>query len=157
MLKWISGQHLVKQSNESILSGIEIIHKDWRIDFDKAFKLSVINLMKIRSKSLVDLMTQTDYFFSDPREFDEKDVSKTWKNDTSDIVSDIQIILMEIDQWNGESLEKKLKSFMEEKGLGFGKVMKPIRLAICGTINGPSLFEILSLLGFKHSLQNSRV
>ena len=36
---------------------------------------------------------------------------------------------------------------MEEKGLGFGKVMKPIRLAICGTINGPSLFEILSLLG----------
>ena len=60
-LNWISGQHLVRQSNESILSGIEIIHKDWRIDFDKAFKLSVINLMKIRSKSLVDLMTQTDY------------------------------------------------------------------------------------------------
>ncbi|HIF82450.1 MAG TPA: glutamate--tRNA ligase [Candidatus Marinimicrobia bacterium] len=146
-LNWISGQHLVRQSNESILSGIEMIHKDWRIDFDKAFKLSVINLMKIRAKSLVDLMTQSDYFFSDPHEFDEKDVRKTWKNDTPDIVSNIQIILMEIDQWDGESLEKKLKSFMEEKGLGFGKVMKPIRLAICGTINGPSLFEILSLLG----------
>ena len=30
--------------------------------------------MKIRSKSLVDLMTQTDYFFRDHHEFDEKDV-----------------------------------------------------------------------------------
>jgi len=92
-------------------------------------------------------MNQTDYFFSDPHEFDENDFRKIWKNDTSEIVSDIQIILMKIDQWDGESLEKKLKLFMEEKGLGFGKVMKPIRLAICGTINGPSLFEILSLLG----------
>ena len=41
--------------------------------------------------------------------------------------------------------------------LGFGKVMKPVRLAICGNLNGPSLFEIMGVLGKEITLSRLRM
>ena len=92
-------------------------------------------------------MDQSNYYFNDPTEFDEKAIRKTWKKDTPNIVGSVKSVLESLDDWKAGSLEETLKTFMEEKGLGFGKVMKPVRLALCGTVNGPSLFSIMELIG----------
>ena len=44
-------------------------------------------------------------------------------------------------------LELILKRYMENNGYGFGKVMKPVRLGLCGNLQGPSLFDIMEILG----------
>jgi glutamyl-tRNA synthetase len=46
---------------------------------------------------------------------------------------------------------------LEANNLGFAKVMKPVRLALCGNVNGPSLFEIMSLLGKEITLSRLRM
>ncbi len=146
-LNWISSQHIAKQSNEDILSGIRQINSDWGNSTSDSFCMNVIDLMKIRSKSLTELMEHSRYFFEDPTCFDQKELRKFWKDDTCDIVENVKTILNELEPWDEQSLEEKLKSFMEENEYGFGKVMKPIRFSISGTVNGPSLFSILNLLG----------
>ena len=146
-LNWISGQHLSQQSNHTIFSNIKVINANWGKSESQDFCLGVIELMKSRSKSLVELIEQSDYYFNDPIDFDEKSVRKTWKNETGIIVETVQSILEKHENWTTESLEETLKTFMAENDLGFGKVMKPIRLALCGTVNGPSLFSIMSLIG----------
>ena len=146
-LNWISSQHIAKQSNEDILSGIRQINSDWGNATSDSFCMNVIDLMKIRSKSLTELMEHSRYFFEDPTCFDQKELRKFWKDDTCDIVENVKTILNELEPWDEQSLEEKLKSFMEENEYGFGKVMKPIRFSISGTVNGPSLFSILNLLG----------
>lgn len=146
-LNWISGQHLSQQSNHTIFSNIKVINANWGKSESQDFCLDVIELMKSRSKSLIELMEQSDYYFNDPIDFDEKSVRKTWKNETGIIVETVQSILEKHENWTTESLEETLKTFMAENDLGFGKVMKPIRLALCGTVNGPSLFSIMSLIG----------
>ena len=146
-LNWMSGQHLSRQSNEEILSRIRLIQKHWGESETDFYCHGLIGLMKSRSKSLIELMEQSTYYFDDPKEFDEKAVRKTLKEGTPEIVESILLILKGIMEWESESLEDTLKKYMEEKELGFGKVMKPIRLAICGTVNGPSLFHILDLIG----------
>jgi glutamyl-tRNA synthetase len=146
-LNWISGQHLSQQSNHTIFSNIKVINANWGKSESQDFCLGVIELMKSRSKSLIELIEQSDYYFNDPTEFDEKSVRKTWKNETGIIVETVQLILEKHENWTTESLEETLKTFMAENDLGFGKVMKPIRLALCGTVNGPSLFSIMSLTG----------
>ena len=146
-LNWISGQHLSQQSNHTIFSNIKVINANWGKSESQDFCLGVIELMKSRSKSLVELIEQSDYYFNDPIDFDEKSVRKTWKNETGIIVETVQSILEKHENWTTESLEETLKTFMAENDLGFGKVMKPIRLALCGTVNGPSLFAIMSLIG----------
>ncbi|MBT7041905.1 MAG: glutamate--tRNA ligase, partial [Candidatus Marinimicrobia bacterium] len=146
-LNWISGQHLSQQSNHTIFSNIKVINANWGKSESQDFCLGVIELMKSRSKSLIELMEQSDYYFNDPIDFDEKSVRKTWKNETGIIVETVQSILEKHENWTTESLEETLKTFMAENDLGFGKVMNPIRLALCGTVNGPSLFAIMSLIG----------
>ena len=58
-----------------------------------------------------------------------------------------------ISNWREEDLEKEIKLFAEDQELGLGKIIMPIRLAVCGTLNGPSIFEILELLGRDTSLR----
>ena len=62
-------------------------------------------------------------------------------------------VLDSLEDWNSDTLQETMKSFMEENDFGFGKVMKPVRLALCGTINGPSLFSIMELIGKDASIR----
>ena len=92
-------------------------------------------------------MDQANSFFHDPINFNENELLTIWKDDTGKIITSVKNILEELDTWNEEQLEIVLKSFIENNSLGFGKVMKPIRFSISGTISGPSLFAMMGLLG----------
>ena len=65
-LNWISSQHLALQNDQDILDRIRLISTEWGIKEDNSFCLYVINIMKTRSRSLVDLIEQAGYFFNDP-------------------------------------------------------------------------------------------
>ncbi|MEZ5988551.1 MAG: glutamate--tRNA ligase [Planctomycetota bacterium] len=45
------------------------------------------------------------------------------------------------------ALEAAARGFAEERGVGFGQLVHPIRAALTGVAAGPSLFDILYLLG----------
>ena len=102
-------------------------------------------------------MDQSGYFFNDPSEFDEIDVRKTWKHDTPEIIESVISILDSISSVKAHELETSFKDYMETNDLGFGKVMKPVRLAMCGNLNGPSLFKIMVLLGKEITLNRLRM
>jgi glutamyl-tRNA synthetase len=111
-------------------------------------------MLKVRSKSLHDFFQQSDYFFNDPASFTAEELKKGWKDET--VNQTIEILLNKmatISNWREEDLEKEIKSFAEDQELGLGKIIMPIRLAVCGTLNGPSIFEILELLGRDTSLR----
>jgi glutamyl-tRNA synthetase len=146
-LNWISSQHLALQNDQDILDRIRLISTEWGIKEDNSFCLCVINIMKTRSRSLVDLIEQAGYFFNDPSSFNENDVQKTWKEDSQVILEEVIQMLGNIDDWTANELELILKKYMENNGYGFGKVMKPVRLGLCGNLQGPSLFDIMELLG----------
>jgi len=49
--------------------------------------------------------------------------------------------------------DKVLKSFVDQNKLTMGKITMPIRMAILGSLSGPSVIEILVLLGKKTTIQ----
>ena len=49
-------------------------------------------------------------------------------------------------------MESNFKSFAYHRGIGIGKVMQPIRFLICGSLEGPSLFDLMELIGKEESL-----
>jgi glutamyl-tRNA synthetase len=75
-----------------------------------------------------------------------------WKADTPEIMKELQIIFESISDWIPNEIESKFKEFMDSNGLGFGKVMRPLRFSLCGNVNGPSLFEIMEIIGKDESL-----
>ena len=50
-------------------------------------------------------------------------------------------------------LESNFKSFTDQRGIGIGKVMQPMRFLICGSLRGPSLFDLMELIGKEESLK----
>jgi glutamyl-tRNA synthetase len=53
------------------------------------------------------------------------------------------------EDFGSENLETKVKQWISENGLSFGKVMPPLRLIVVGEMKGPHIFDIMSLIGKK--------
>tara|TARA_B100000003_G_scaffold208908_1_gene231136 strand:- start:659 stop:2068 length:1410 start_codon:yes stop_codon:yes gene_type:complete len=144
---WISGQHLSLQLNENILAELKNIDINWGKHLSNDICISIIETMKVRSNSLIELIDQSHYFFHNPDYSNNELFTKILKENTFRILYLIKNILEEIDSWDDQMIEKKIKDFIIEYDFSFGDVMQPIRFAISGTLNGPSVFTILSILG----------
>ena len=55
--------------------------------------------------------------------------------------------------WDHDTLEAVVRTFAEEQGIGAGKLIHPIRLAVTGRGMGPGLFELLAVIGKSESIR----
>lgn len=152
-LDWISSRHLLLKDNMFILKNLIKLNAKWGELKKQDHYLKIIELVKPRSNTLIDLMEKSDYFFIDPKEFNESDLVKTWNSDTPKIMQDLLIVFKDICDWKSNKIETRIKDFISENGLGFGAVLKPLRLSLCGVVNGPSLFDIMELLNKDNSIK----
>ncbi len=152
-LNWISSQYLINQDVNETLKEIRVIEPKWGKRRNKIFCLNVIKLMAVRSASLRDIIAGSEYFFKAPKTFNNKDLKKVWNKATGQILTEICELYTSSESWNEKNIEKVFKKYIENSNHNFGQVMKPMRLAICGSLTGPSLFEIMELLGNEDSIK----
>ena len=150
---WISSQHLMKEDSEKVLNRLASIDSEWGEYKSQDYLVKVIDLMKPRSNSLTDLIDQSHFLFSSPKNFDSAQLKKIWKHDTSEKIIELKNVLNSINSWAANELESNFKSFTDQKGIGIGKVMQPMRFIICGSLQGPSLFDLMELIGKEESLK----
>ena len=143
----------MKEDSEKVLNRLASIDPKWGESKSQDYLIKVIDLMKPRSNSLTDLIDQSQYFFSSPKEFDSTQLQKIWKQDTAEIIIELKSVLDSINSWVAIELESNFKSFMDQRGIGIGKVMQPMRFLICGSLQGPSLFDLMELIGKEESLK----
>lgn len=152
-LHWISGQHIMKTGTDHIIDKLRSNDPDWGKGSSISYLISIIELLKVRAKSLSEFISQSDYFFSAPS-YDEKVLQKAWNDDS---VNNIILLLMDklssLDSWQKEDLQENFKIFVKKHDLGLGEIIMPIRLAVCGTLNGPAVYDILELLGKDETLK----
>jgi glutamyl-tRNA synthetase len=149
-LLWYNEQYLRNQPNTETLSRIRKL--DTEGVYSKAtdeFMLTAIEMMHERASIVTDYLTNGIYFVQDPTEIDEKSLKKAWKQDTPALL-DAYIANVEKlagGEWNATTLKAALVAVVEENGVGMGKVMMPVRLALTGVGFGPDLFQLQELLG----------
>jgi len=147
-LQWVSGQHIYKMTPFKILESIRSINPGWRKNEDNNYVIKVIEIMQERIKSLIEMQNITDYFFEDPTEYDEKAVRKNWKdNSVNELINRFTKSLTKTTDWTTDNIEAALRNISEKEVISAGKIIHPTRLAISGTSSGPSLFEMMELLG----------
>lgn len=147
-LHWVSGQHIQKLENDKILEGIRSIDPHWGNGSDLSFLKEVINLLKLRAKSMVEFIEQSDYFFNDPTEYDEKSARKNWSNESvNGIILSFKNKCESLESWSPDMIENELRAMATRNEMSAGKIIHPVRLAISGVPHGPSLFHMMGLLG----------
>lgn len=150
--KWFNQQYMQQKSNEDISKLFAELYADKLLGFEQDYITKVIGLVKERAVFTKDLWELSDYFFVNPDSYDPKATKKQWKENTASIMKDIKEIVKEIANFESLEIETKIKGYLTEKELGFGKVMPPLRLAIVGDMKGPHLFDIIEMIGKENTL-----
>lgn len=145
--KWFNRHYLHRKcdSELAVLFKEQLAGKQIFADNDKLIRIT--GLIKDRCTFASDLWEHGFYFFVAPDSYDEKTISKKWKEDTSEKLLAIAGFFRGLDQWKAESVKEAFSEFMNNKGWSFGMVMVPIRLALVGSSQGIDLFIIFELLG----------
>jgi len=151
--KWFNHQYLIQKSNETLATEFKPILDEKQIVFDDSKLAHIIGLVKERVQFVSELWEQLDFFFIRPETYNPKLLKKSMKGDALDLLKEIKTLLSEQDDFSSQKLEDIVKSWIESKEIGFGKVMTPLRLALVGEGKGPHLFDILEILGKTESLQ----
>ncbi len=148
-LLWYNENYLREQSNHQLAGRVKEITDNELIKQADDEKLAkAIGLVKERVSKVEELITMGIFFFEDPAEYDENALKK-WKDDSAALVEDYKARISGIadGQFEAALLKTKLEEVIGEHGVGFGKLMMPLRIAVTGQGFGPDLFTSMELLG----------
>ena len=114
---------------------------------------SIVEAVGERLTTLQDIIPQTRYFFTDEFEYEPKAVKKWWGNseekrdNTRNILTNVSQIVEEIPTFDIETIEAAIWKYTDENNIKRVAAMQALRIALTGTSFGPSLFDIVVLLG----------
>lgn len=150
--EWFNHQYIQQKSDQELLEILK--NSDFNTTLSDEKLLKVISLMKERLTFVKDLTLDNEkgkFFFEAPASYDEKASKKAWNDQTSAILGELASHLENTD-FNAESLKNAVHDFTENKGLGMGKVMMPLRLSLVGELKGPDVPDIMELLGKEETI-----
>jgi glutamyl-tRNA synthetase len=142
--EWFNHQYIQKTSDENLLKILK--NSDLNLSLSDEKLLKIIHLMKERATFPKDIYENGKFFFEAPASYDEKASKKAWNDETSVILGELSSNLEGTD-FNAENLKQVVHDFAENKELGMGKVMMPLRLSLVGELKGPDVPDIMELLG----------
>ncbi|MDP1675858.1 MAG: glutamate--tRNA ligase [Bacteroidota bacterium] len=147
-LNWMNQQHIKMQASEKILPLIKPLlqEKGWN-SFSDEYLLQVIGLMKERVVVIPDFVNSCNYFYENPVSYDETSRTKNWKPESGAQISRLAEKFKSLQTFDSASIEAALRSTAEEFSIGAGKLIHPLRLALSGVPNGPSLFHMAEVFG----------
>ena len=114
---------------------------------------SIVEAVGERLTTLQDIIPQTRYFFTDEFEYESKAVKKWWggseekRAKTGEMLTGLLQILEEIPEFDIETVETAIWKYTDENDIKRVAAMQALRIALTGTSFGPSLFDIVTLLG----------
>jgi glutamyl-tRNA synthetase len=145
--KWFNQQYIMNSTNAELLEVVRPILAEKGITKNDTFLTTFVELMKERVTVYSDFWDNGDYFFREVQAYDEKTISKKWKPEQQPLFEALRKQLTALDNPDEAQVEATVKAFMAANELGFGAVLPILRVGVTGTMQGPSIFGVMALLG----------
>jgi glutamyl-tRNA synthetase len=152
-LVWLN-QLYIKSTDISEL----IQHLQWHleqrlIDVNSGPRIEdVVESLRDRSKTLVEMADSCIMFYHDFSVFDEKQARKQFSDKSQSIIEALHSKLSALDIWNAETVHGEIQKVCEQESVGFGKVGQPFRLALSGNGKAGSIDVCAELVGKNRTL-----
>ena len=112
----------------------------------------VIESLRDRSKTLVEMAQSCFMFYKDFTEFDSMQANKVFTLESREVLDDLHFKLKDLVEWSAENVHSLIKSICEDRGIGFGKLGQPFRLALSGDGKAGSVDICAKLVGKERTL-----
>ncbi|GGI56260.1 glutamate--tRNA ligase [Winogradskyella haliclonae] len=144
--KWFNHQYMQQQLDLD-LAEIFKTERSELAEIDINYIALVVGLIKERATFVNEFWGLSHFFFSAPTAYDEKASKKALKEGTAELMQKVIEIVTATREFTVQNLQSKLKGWITDNEIGFGKVMMPLRLALVGALQGPDVFEIMFMIG----------
>ena len=156
-LEWMNGQHLAAMPVESLAPIVTaqlvadgtLTAEQLATNADRYAR--ALAALRGRVRSLKDLAAQVPAYLRVT--YDPAVVGKAW----SDVALSAEVLTLARDTvatlaWDPAAAEQALRAAAEQRGLGVGKVLGPVRMALTGSASSPGISEVLVILGKDEAL-----
>ena len=150
--KWFNHHYMQQQLDLDLAEQFKSSQNELST-IDTNYIALVVGLIKERATFVSEFWDLSHFFFVAPQTFDEKATKKAIKDDTVELMQKTIQIITATNDFTVKNLQTNLKGWITEHGIGFGKVMMPLRLALVGALQGPDVFEIMFMIGKAESVQ----
>jgi glutamyl-tRNA synthetase len=160
-LEWMNGQHLSRRPLDEVLPRVtdalvrhEVATAE-RLAADPAWTAHLVDQLRVRARTVEEVVKQARPYLLDAMEYDEEAVAKSLLKDraaSADILTATRDALANAPAWTAEALEPALRTLAESRGLAAGKIFTPLRVAVTGLSVSPGIFDVLTLIGKQRSL-----
>lgn len=146
-LLWLNSEYIKASSNERLLEELKFFELDLT---NHPKKNELLDLSKQRAQTLVELKNSITNIIDTPKVYEESGVKKFIKDDTKVFLEKyLHLLVNNKDRLDSvENIEHLTKPFIEENGLKFPQLFQPIRIALTGGTQAPSVYDIIFILGF---------
>ncbi len=146
-MEWTNHQHLMKLSPKKAANLAESIFLSRGIQCKSPSVEKVFEVQKTRSKTLVDFVDKSEYFYKKVDSYDPKAAKKFLNYDVLEPLKVLRNELEEIEVWNKELIHAGFKKTVEKYGLKFGSLAQPVRVALTGSTQSPGIDVTMELIG----------
>ena len=152
-LDWINSQHLNNLSKESFKTHIMPFIDNLGIDYSEYQQLDELIEAMRSVKPNLQLIAQALIPYLDTfKEYDEKGVSKFLIGSEETLILVIES-LQTIKSWSEVEIDSMLVKIQEQLGLKTPQMNQPIRIALTGSTQSPSLGLTVKLMGREKSIE----
>jgi glutamyl-tRNA synthetase len=152
-LRSINGDHIRKREPGELASLLSpfITGKDY--DIGEGERLNkIISALKDRSKTLVEMADQAEFFFKAEIEYDEEAVKKFLRPEVIDIFEELIEGFKGVKTVSAAEVESLFRGIAERREIKLLKVAQPVRVALTGRTVSPPLFEVVDILGKEQTI-----
>ncbi|HOP94926.1 MAG: glutamate--tRNA ligase [Dictyoglomaceae bacterium] len=151
-LDWINTQHIRRLSVEKLaeLTLPFLEETEWfkKENLERNYYLKVVSILQERLKTLSQIKEYADYFFLEDLDYDLETVKKVCKHlDTHIYLQKIKEEWEKLEEFTAQNLESSLRSLAESMQIPTKNLIHPIRVALTNKTVGPSLYELVEILG----------
>lgn len=147
-LLWLN-QHYIRTSPVAhVAKHLQWHVEDQKLDISNGPSLEqLIAVQGERVKTLKEMIEVSRYFYEDFSTFEENAAKKHLRPVAAEPLKAVQAYLAALNDWSAETVHAAINGAAESLGLGMGKVGMPLRVAVTGGGNSPSLDVTLALIG----------
>jgi glutamyl-tRNA synthetase len=160
-LEWMNGQHLSMIPLEDLEPRVTPAIVTARLATEeelverREWYLRLLDLLRVRSRTIDDIVRQAGPYFLEDIEYDPTAVAKNWKDpaEAAELLRATRDALGATTAWEAGQLETSLRAVAESRGMSAGKIFQPLRVALTGLPVSPGIFEMLLQMGRDLSLR----
>ena len=147
-LLWLNHHYIRELPREYVAKHLAWQYQDLGIDTTNGPALTeIVNMLADRCKTLREMAQASRYFFEEFDTFDEAAAKKHFKAGSVEALEKVKEKLTALSSWDLHSTHEAIEQTAAELEVGMGKVGMPLRVAVTGTSQSPSMDVTLVGIG----------